>query len=156
MTRTRKGSKGPGSEPWSNRHERQQPLPYHEDEDMISRDEVLMGREKEYPLTPDLEKNLSRLLAALNLFRGAYGKPMNVSSGYRPGKYNQAAHGALNSSHVTCEACDFHDRDRALTKWCLANLDKLEKFGLWMESPISTPTWVHLQIRAVKNRVFIP
>lgn len=32
MSRTFRGSKGPGWEPWSNRHERQQPLPDKDDE----------------------------------------------------------------------------------------------------------------------------
>lgn len=123
---------------------------------MISRIEILMGRDKEFPLDPLLVKNCDQLLAALNVIRAAYGKPMTVSSGYRPGKYNQAAHGASNSSHLTCEACDFEDKSRELTKWCLANLDILEKAGLWMESPVSTPTWVHLQTRPTRARVFLP
>jgi hypothetical protein len=123
---------------------------------MISRAEVLMGREKEYPLTPELEKNLTHLLTALNMFRTAYGKPMLVSSGYRPGKYNVAAHGATHSSHLTCEACDFADADGSLDAFCLANIPLLEKCGLWLEAPGMTPGWCHLQIRPVIHRVFIP
>jgi hypothetical protein len=123
---------------------------------MISRAEVLMGREVEYPLTPVLEKNLTVLLKALNIVRLAYGKPLYVTSGYRPGKYNKAAGGALTSSHLTCEACDFEDRKRDFTKWCLLNIKVLENAGLYMESPLDASTWVHLQTRAPKsgNRVF--
>lgn len=115
-----------------------------------------MGRDVDYPLTPDLEQNLAALLVALNQFRDAYGKPMFVTSGYRPGPFNQKAGGAPNSPHLTCQACDFEDRSRDLTKFCLANLDLLEKCGLWMESPVATATWVHLQTRPTHNRVFLP
>ncbi len=123
---------------------------------MIFRHEVLMGRDSEYPITTDLEKKLARLLKALNIVRTAYGKPMNVTSGYRPGKYNKAAGGATKSAHLTLEACDFADSTGALAKWCLENLGVLEKAGLWMESPARTKGWVHLQTRPVRHRVFEP
>lgn len=124
----------------------------------ISRVEVLMGREKQNPLTPEMEGNLQKLLVAINLIRDLYGKPMTVSSGYRPAAANAAAGGASKSCHLTCEAVDFADRDRKLTKWCLANLDILEQAGLYMESPVATPTWVHLQTRPPKSgkRIFLP
>lgn len=121
---------------------------------MISKDEILMGREGEYPLSLDQQKNLDRLLVAVNIVRAAYGKPLHVTSGYRPGKYNVAAGGAKASCHLTCEAVDFEDRSRDFTKWCISHLEILEKAGLWMESPLDTATWVHLQTRPVKNRVF--
>lgn len=121
---------------------------------MISRSEVLMGRDQEYPLTNQLEQNLNSLLHALNKFRSAYGKPMSVSSGYRPGKYNVAAGGAKNSAHLLCMAADFRDVDGSIKKFCLENINLLEECGLYMESPKDTPTWCHLQIRPTKNRIF--
>jgi hypothetical protein len=124
---------------------------------VISRAEVLMGRDSEYPLTPELEANLVRLLASLNRFRTIYGKPMFVTSGYRPGKYNTKAGGAPHSAHLTCEACDFADGEGKLADYCIRNLSLLEKCGLWMESPAKTKGWVHLQIRPVPGkRVFEP
>lgn len=124
---------------------------------MISRSEVLMGRDRDYPLTPPIHKNLEKLLVALNKFRAVYGKPMIVTSGYRPGHYNRAAGGAKRSSHLTCEACDFADATGGLAKYCLENLKLLEDCGLWMESPTKTKGWVHLQIRPVPGvRVFQP
>lgn len=124
---------------------------------MITREEVLMGRDKEYPLTPELETNLSRLLTALNKFRAAYGKPMLVTSGYRPGKYNKAAGGAKKSAHLTLEACDFSDPEGKLASFCIQNLKLLAECGLWMESPAKTKGWVHLQIRSVPGvRIFEP
>jgi hypothetical protein len=123
---------------------------------MISRREVLMDRDKDFPLTEEQEQNLERLLEALNKLRKAYGKPMVVSSGYRPPGINKAVGGAKRSAHMSCEACDFRDVDGALDQWCLDNLDVLAECGLYLESPQHTPGWSHLQIRKTKNRVFIP
>lgn len=119
---------------------------------MITKKEILMGRDVEYPLTEELEKNLEKLLEAVNKLRSKYGKPMIVSSGYRPGKYNVAAKGAKNSAHLTCEAVDFKDADGELKKFCTDEV--LEECGLYMEHPDNTPTWLHVQIRETKNRVF--
>lgn len=124
---------------------------------MITREEVLMKRDVEYPLTPELEKNLKSLLESLNYLRKAFGRPMLVTSGYRPGRFNKAAGGAIRSAHLTCEACDFQDTTGYLAQWCLRNLDVLEMAGLWMESPAHTRGWVHLQTRPVPGkRVFEP
>lgn len=123
---------------------------------MITRDEVLMGRDREYPLSHELEGNLIRLLLALDIFRAAYRRPMYVSSGYRPGHYNTAAGGAEKSAHPQCEACDFHDPDGALKHFALANLELLERAGLYMEEPARTPTWIHLQTRPTPYRIFTP
>lgn len=122
----------------------------------ITRDEILMNRDREYPLTPHLEDNLRKLLLALNKFRNIYGKPMQVTSGYRPGKYNDAAGGAPNSAHISCEACDFADPLGELDDWCQANVRVLEQCGLWLESPTRTPGWTHMDIRPRNNRIFIP
>lgn len=126
---------------------------------MISRDEILMGRDKQYPLTPQLEQNLQLLLVAVNKFRTYRGIPMIVTSGYRPAAINaNVPNAAKNSNHMVCLAADFKDIDRQLTNWCLSNLDKLAEFGLWMEDPGSTPTWCHLQAVSPRsgNRVFKP
>jgi hypothetical protein len=125
---------------------------------MITRDEVLMGRDKQYPLTPELEHNLQELLRRLNLFRQMYAKPMVVSSGYRPAGINKQVGGAKNSAHVTCEACDFVDSDKQIRKFILENPSVLEVCDLYCEDFQYTPTWVHLQIRPTRsgNRFFKP
>jgi len=125
---------------------------------LISRDEVLMGRDAEYPLSPELEANLSKLLLSLNKFRQQYGKPMVVSSGYRPGKYNTQAGGAKSSAHLTCEACDFRDEDHSLKDYVVHNPSILVDCGLYMEWPSNTPNWCHLQVRTIPsgNRIFRP
>lgn len=123
---------------------------------MITREEILMNREVEFPLDEKLEANLAKLLIAVNKFRTIYGIPMSVSSGYRPGKYNKAAGGSLKSSHLTCEAVDFKDVDGKIKLFCLQNIKVLEECGLYMEDPANTITWAHLQVRPTKNRIFKP
>lgn len=118
-----------------------------------------MGRDKQYPLSEEQEKNLEQLLECLNKFRKIYGKPMIVSSGYRPEAINKNVKGAAKkSNHIMCLACDFKDLDGSLDEWCLQNLDVLEECGLYLESPLHTPTWCHLQCKSPKSgrRVFIP
>ena len=121
---------------------------------MISRDQILMGRDKEFPLSAELETNLSKLLEAVSKLEALYGKPMTVSSGYRPGFYNTRAGGSPNSSHKFCEAVDLHDRDNAIKKWITVEI--LEQCGLYQEDPSRTKTWVHCQIRPTHSRVFKP
>lgn len=127
-------------------------------EGKITREEVLMGRDKEYPLTPEIENNLNKLLIALNKFRHIYGKPMKVSSGYRPAAINAKVGGAKKSNHMLCLACDFVDTDGKLDKFCINNLHVLEECGLYLEDPKYTKGWCHLQAIAPRsnNRVFIP
>ena len=126
---------------------------------MITREEILMGRDEQYPLNDEQEANLAKLLESLNKFRSIYGKPMFVSSGYRPANINANVPGAAKkSNHIVCLACDFADKDGSLDQWCSDNLSVLEDCGLWLESPTHTPGWCHLQAIAPRSnrRVFIP
>ncbi len=122
----------------------------------FSRTECLKGRDAQYPLDEQLENNLATLLIRLNKFREIYGKPMYINSLYRPGQYNVAAGGAPNSAHLTCEACDFADRDGALKNFVLANPDVLVECDLYMEDPSRTLSWQHLQSRVIPSghRIF--
>lgn len=118
-----------------------------------------MNRDKEYPLTPQLERNLNELLLRINKFRNIYGKPMFVSSGYRPLALNKKAGGAKKSNHMSCLACDFVDSDGLLDSYCITHLDVLKDCGLYLEHPKWTKGWCHLEIIPPPisgNRVFIP
>lgn len=125
---------------------------------LITREEVLQGRDVEFPLTPQLEGNLVKLLEGLNKFRILYGQPMFVSSGYRPATANAAARGASKSAHLTCEACDFHDSSGIIGRFILGNQIVLEKCGLYAENPKVTIGWCHLTTRSPGsgNRIFNP
>jgi hypothetical protein len=122
----------------------------------FTRKEILMGRDVANPLTPEMESNLTKLIEALSIVRHAYGKPLQVSSGYRPSDINKAAGGANRSAHMTCQACDLVDSNREFANWCINNLNILKQAGLYLEDPRWTPRWVHLQIRrpGSGNRVF--
>jgi len=118
---------------------------------VISKNEILMGREKVDPLSEDQEANLEKLLIAVNKLRALYGKPMHVTSGYRPASVNAKIGGGKKSAHLTLEACDFADKDRSLTNFCTDDI--LEECGLWAEDFRIATVWLHVQIREPKSRV---
>lgn len=124
----------------------------------FSRKECLKGREVADPLSAEQEANLQKLLVAMNQFREIYGKPLSISSLYRPASINAAVGGAKKSNHIMCLAVDFVDNDGALAKFVKENVPVLEKLGLYVEDLAHTPGWVHLQIVSPKsgNRFFIP
>jgi hypothetical protein len=121
------------------------------DQAMITRDEILKGQE----CPPELEANLQTLLERLNKLRLVYGKAMLVTSGYRTPEHNARIGGRPKSAHLLCQAADFYDPDKALSKWCLDHEDVLEECQLWMEEPDSVAR-VHLQSRPASKRVFKP
>lgn len=122
---------------------------------MITLEEILMGRAKFDELSEDLQKNGEELVRRLNLFRAEFGKPMYVTSGYRPAAQNAAAGGAKKSAHLTLEACDFRDNGE-LFEFIKADPKVLERCDLYLEAPEYTNNWIHLQIRKASKRIFIP
>jgi hypothetical protein len=95
----------------------------------------------------------------VNLLLEAFGEPRRVNSGWRPAAINAGVpNAAAKSKHMTCQACDLNDDDGSLDAWCMANLQILERIGLWLEHPDSTPRWTHWQIvpPGSGNRVFRP
>lgn len=121
---------------------------------MITKADILMGRDKEYPLTPQLEVNLSILVQKINILEASCPFKFKLTSGYRPGRFNTAAKGAKNSAHLTCEAVDVADAKGILKEYLVKNIEILNKLGLYMEDPAKTKTWVHLQTRKTKNNPF--
>lgn len=130
---------------------------------------MLHGRDVEFPLTPEMEENLAKLITAITPIRIAYGKPWVISSCYRPAGINQSVGGAKASAHMMCQAIDIVDKDGKLADWILNNLDFVKSCGiLGIEDPRYTVVvdksgkriggWLHLDIRGVKsgNFVFIP
>lgn len=120
----------------------------------IQKSEILMGRDKTHKdeYTEEISKNIDKLLIPLNKFRDAYGKPMSVSSGWRPPSINaKTKNAAKKSNHTMGLACDFQDKDGKLDAWCLKNLNKLAELGLWLESPDNTIGWCHLQCVSPKS-----
>jgi hypothetical protein len=128
---------------------------------MISKSEILMGRDKLFPddYTPQISDNCDLLVEKLNVLRAVYGHPMIVASGYRPPAVNSGTpNAAQKSNHMLCLAADIKDVDGKFWNWCLANLDLLTATGCYLEDRRWTPTWVHIQIVSPKSRkrIFIP
>lgn len=128
---------------------------------MISKDELLKGRDKQYPsdYTSEVSSNLDKLLIPLNKIREAYGKPMSVSSGWRPPAINGATPGAAKASkHMIGLACDIVDSDGSVMKWVLQNLQLMKDLGIYLEDFRWTPNWVHFQLGAPGSgkRIFVP
>lgn len=136
---------------------------------MISRDAYFMGRDKEFPPTPQMESDANTLLLRVEDLCYDLGIELHdedVGSGYRPGRYNIEAGGSPKSAHLLCLAIDLDDDDMRLQKAILAAPHLLEKHGLYMEDPAYTvevnivtgkkERWVHLQTRATRKRIFLP
>lgn len=131
---------------------------------MITLDMYWMGRDKTHAaeLSDDIRANAQRTVDIVNPLLEAFflANPTAahrfVQSGWRPASINAAAGGATRSCHLTGEAVDLSDKDRELARWLIQHPEILERFGLWMERPESTPSWAHLQTRPVAARYFWP
>ena len=75
--------------------------------------------------------------------------------GFRPQACPQ---GAPNSNHKEGLAVDRYDPENKIDDWCMANLDKLEARGIWIEHPDATHGWSHWQSVPPKSgkRVYRP
>lgn len=120
-----------------------------------------MNRDVLYPkeYTKEISNNLDRLLIAINKVRRAYGKPMTVSSGWRPAAINAGiSNAAKKSNHMLGLAVDIADPKGDVMRWVLANLKFVAECGLYVEDFRHTATWAHFQIvpPRSKKRIFIP
>lgn len=133
---------------------------------MIDLAKYWMGRDKQFASewTAVVQANGKRVISKTNLLLGIFERDTGIvrdklSSGWRPKKINDATSNAAgNSKHITADAIDVEDLDRALAAWCVLNPDKLAACGLWMEDPRWTPHWVHLQTIAPGSgkRIYVP
>lgn len=106
-----------------------------------------------------LAERVTQLLVSYSSSVPACVPELEVSSGYRPEEVNSTIkNAAKHSNHTICRAVDIEDEHGIFGKWCMANLDLLEHFELWLEDVHYTPSWVHLQIVPPKSnhRVFVP
>lgn len=131
----------------------------------ITLEHYLMGREhthkEEYSEKIGLSAEallirVNGLLASLRLPEAEHPK---LTSGWRPPTLNATIKGAVKRSHhTTGHAIDLHDPHGRLGRFLAENEPLLAVFGLYLESPSATPTWVHLQDIPPKSgkRVFRP
>lgn len=122
-------------------------------QDILTSDGRYPDRAKGTPA--DVVAAAGDLASRLTILLNKYGVRPPINSGYRTPAANKAAGGAPSSCHLLGKAVDFSDNG-TFAAWCLANIPHLETCGLFMEDPAHTKTWVHLQSRPTKNRVFKP
>lgn len=127
----------------------------------ITLDEYYMGRDKLYPeeLTDAHRMNAQRTVDKANALLELFGEKRRCVSGWRPHSINAATKGAApNSKHVLCMAIDLEDANKELKGFIMNDQALLERLDLYMEDIRSTPTWVHLQIKAPNSgkRIFYP
>jgi hypothetical protein len=111
-------------------------------------------RASDSELTDEVMANAQRLLDAVNPFLDELGiTPPPVSSGFRPSTVNAALpNSAKRSLHMTGLAIDLRDKNNELDRIVVANSALLTKYGLWLESPASTPGWTHLDLGTRSDR----
>lgn len=134
---------------------------------MITVSLYMMGRDLKYACSAEVRRNAADTVDKTNQLKMLAAQDgivftddaTEVASGWRPESINECTSNAGKlSSHIDACGLDTRDPLRLFARWCLRNLDKLEKIGLWMEDPRWTPTWVHLQTRPPQSgkRVYIP
>jgi len=138
----------------------------------ISLDDYLMGRDELYPdeFTDEILGNAAETLKKVNALLAVMeaekvpfeAHPKNhslVASGWRPPQINSQVKGAApRSKHMTGQAVDLYDPEGSLDQFCLEHQDSLAAIGLWMEHPLATKGWCHLQSVPPRSsmRVFYP
>lgn len=119
-------------------------------------------RAKSEDLTDEVKSNAEAFLAILNDFLTELGlDPMpTVSSGFRPSSVNsKIPNAAKKSLHMTGLAIDLSDPKGELDELIASKPELLDKYGLWLEHPDSTPGWSHIDkgIRSERKlRIFHP
>jgi hypothetical protein len=94
----------------------------------------------------------------LDPLREAYGKPIQITSGYRCERLNKIVKGAKTSQHLTGQAADIRAVDgnnKALFELCKSlPYDQL----IWEYGTKTNPSWVHVSYspRNRKQILFIP
>lgn len=99
--------------------------------------------------------------------RSDYGHPITCTSGARCDAYTaklilQGTPAALKSQHIAGFAMDLAPTDMPIQHLHAWIEDKLEKYGIWIEDPKSTKSWLHIQCKPFagwvqgKSRIFKP
>jgi putative chitinase len=105
--------------------------------------EVSQWDEKRIVYPSDIKENVKELARELDEVRKAFGKPIQVTSWYRPPEVNAAVGGAINSQHITGKAADITAAD-------LEELHQLLENKLWTNRALgwySRQRFIHLDLR---------
>ena len=129
--------------------------------DLITSGGKYPERAQSIELTSELKQNGVKLLNQVNQFLKDIGiKQVIVSSGFRTSEANASLpNSAKRSLHMSCKAIDIADPDGGLATLIENEPDLLRKYGLWLEDPNYTKSWVHLDIGVRSDRpsrTFVP
>lgn len=129
------------------------------DEDYFGRMSRAAGEEPSAEIRANAVVLLERVNALLSPDNGFRTRDWVVTSGWRTPAHNASiANAAPRSKHMSGQAIDIRDQDNSLDAYLVMHLDLLERHQLWMENPIATSGWCHLQCVPPRsgNRVFLP
>lgn len=102
----------------------------------------------ETELTDIVKANLITIFTKLDEIREVFGAPINIHCALRPPAYNKQINGAVNSSHISGKAIDFHiegyNCDEARAK--ILSLGLLATLKLRMED-LPGSSWIHIDTR---------
>ena len=102
---------------------------------------------------------LSRVNALLAIIPLIEAERPQVTSGWRPAWHNATiANAAPKSKHISGEAIDLADPEGNLDDYLMDYRTLLVNHDLWLEHPLATKGWCHLQCVPPKSgrRVFYP
>ena len=101
--------------------------------------------------------NILKLVKKLDLIREYLDKPMHITSGLRPNKYNKLIGGAKYSAHKLGMAADFYVKGLKADRVREILVPVLNDFEIRMEN-LPGSNWVHIDIRPCDNtrRYFRP
>lgn len=125
---------------------------------MLTLESYLMGRDKLYPeeWALDYQSNALDLIKRVNnLFNALKLEMVAVTSGWRPLAVNRRSGGVKRSLHMIGKAVDLLDPglQGPIETAILTCPHLLLDFGLWMEDPLSTPGWIHLDTGIRSDRL---
>lgn len=104
-----------------------------------------------------VERNLTYLIEKLlDPIRAKIGKPMKVTSGYRPNRLNTAVKGAKNSNHLYGYAADVitgnGGSDNLKIVYALLELGIPFDECIIERGTLQKPQWIHLAVKPSGNR----
>lgn len=109
--------------------------------------------------TPEAVQNLKALFAnVIEPLRIAYGRPLQINSGYRSPAVNKAVGGVATSQHTTGQACDIepvqpgYEKDFALFVISKINELPIDQAIIEFADNQGRPKWMHISHTATPRR----
>lgn len=109
--------------------------------------------------TPQAIQNLKALFTnVIEPLRVAYGRPLQINSGYRSPEVNKAVGGVASSQHTTGQACDIepvepgYEKDFALFVISKINELPIDQAIIEFADKQGRPKWMHISHTATPRR----